>query len=488
MYTTWREIESGLFPQLRALPSRGRATPEAEAAAHAAAPPGLLRAWQARLNTAPVYAELSSNPDAVLNTLRYMFFHMRCGILVCVRAGVVALFAPFANVNYANAFTASLREDLAAYRRNKSYVTARPPEDWLEPERWWLNGGMVCNVMPRNVWGDAHCAEIKAMLAAAGPLPDCDFFINKRDYPHLRADGAEPLSRFIHTPILIREAYTTYAPIVSFYGGTEFADLLMPLTEDWKLADAAPAVPNQEAFLAASPRAVWRGSATGYGITSKTNARLRLLEFAETVVEADGLDVAFTAVNARDKLVENGTKLGFINVTVRCGYMSADEQAARFRYVIYVDGHCAANRYGALMRMARVILKVTSDQVADCGEQWLFHDVRGVCVGGDMTGIAAADHCVIHSDFSNLMQTIEFLNAHPDVAWMLACNAWSRAPTCARMCAAWAGLTACMNAAQADAGVSSHADAIWYSPYEPAYAALGTSAHSGTNAFTNRVR
>ena len=483
LLTSWRDIETSLFPVLRALsPIRPYVEPILPCL------PALTAEWQRKL-AAPVHASAGANPDAVLNTLRYMFFHMRCGILVCVRGGSVVLFAPFANAAFVNTFSCRIATDVPEYATRKACETRRPPEALLPMHKWWLNGGMVCSVMPANVWGDAHCAELVAMLGAAAPaLPDVDIFINKRDYPHLRRDGGEPYSRFTGQDELVRERYRAYAPILSFYGGTDFADLLMPLTEDWKLT-AAPLPPvDHGAFMRAAAVAVWRGSATGYGITPESNPRLQLWAYARAHPDC-ALDVAFTAVNARDKLIDGGTQLGYLYGVELGAFVSAAEQAARFRYVLYVDGHCAANRYGALMASCRVILKIASVQDADCGNQWLFPDLRGVCIDADgvpdAAEVAEADHCSIHADLRNLKPTLAWLAAQPDSAWRIACHARARAPTRDTITRTWSALLACVNASQAVTDDDSSSLAAWFSPYDPAYASSGT-AHG--DCFAMRVR
>lgn len=98
-------------------------------------------------------------PDAGLNTLRYLFFHTRCGVWVSIRDNKVVLFTPFANVDFRNNYGHRIKcteagLDPGAYAALKGSVTRRRPEA-VEPDvhRWWLNGGIVCNVIPHNVWG-----------------------------------------------------------------------------------------------------------------------------------------------------------------------------------------------------------------------------------------------------------------------------------------------------------------------------------------------
>ncbi len=181
--TTWADVEMRIIARLRSLEPVIQSehidtmlpcsTPLGQLYRHALA--------------APVHARAATNPDSVLNTLRYLFWHMRCGILVSIRKGRVAMFAPFANAAYTNTWHDRLtfsHGSVSNYVRAKALTTRQPVEEWLPFHQWWMNGGILCNVMPPGVWGNAHCAELLDMLDAACVTvaqPDCDFFINKRD-------------------------------------------------------------------------------------------------------------------------------------------------------------------------------------------------------------------------------------------------------------------------------------------------------------------
>ncbi len=441
LLVTWQEIESDLLPVLAALPHpRARRT---------TLPADILRSrplWaedvRAKLTLSSVHSSSASNPDATLNTLRYLFFHMRCGILVCVRNGAVCVFQPFANSAYRN--TWSDRVMFAGggngeeYQRRKQTDTRMRAEVWLDPTAWWLNGGIVCSVQPHpEIWGSAHLAELHDMLCQLCGnkyVPDCDFFINKRDYPQLRRDGKEPYGRFIGERRLCREVYSAYAPVLSFYSGTLFADCTIPLTEDWKRATTS-ANGSEEDFEAGwnatVQKAVWRGTATGSGIDAATNPRLRLVSLSSELI-----DVGLTGFNFRDKLRVgadgNALVVDYLKPKwERVPFMSLEAQAAQFRYCIYVDGHCAANRYTALMRSRRTILRVASERETDGGQMWLLFDLvpAEVHVDGAATVPEHADHFRILSDYSNLESTIEYLRRHDDVAKKVALCAASKCPT-----------------------------------------------------------
>lgn len=129
--------------------------------------------------------------------------------------------------------------------------------------------------------------------------------------------------------------------------------------------------------------AFFRGSATGGGTTVDSNQRLHLAqlgyEWERDAKWANGgelphgyisyLDAKITRWNFRDKKIvgQNMTFIKTKNFPFSGGpenFTPIYEQSA-FKYLIYAEGHCAACRYGFMMRLGSVILKVDSLCVAD---------------------------------------------------------------------------------------------------------------------------
>jgi hypothetical protein len=482
--------------------------------------PQLTQWWTAALrNTSPA-------PDAVLNTLRYLFFHARCGVLVALRGGRVALVAPFANAAYTNTWAHRVVTDIDTYARQKAYASAKPVETLLPPSAWWLNGGVVCNVMPEGVWGSAHLPELLQQLRATevafGDLPDCTFFFNKRDFPQLTLDGSDAVARFTGESRLAREAYTHHAPIVSFYGGGVFADCVAPLSEDWRLACDKELVATStfaacdvtDGWESTAPVAVWRGAPTGYDLTPARNQRIALVHrFTRTHAAATFVDALFvcSGPGGRDRLVpvpapvpaSTHADAGVQHVTtaalpaLRLTYfdpacvepalpvsavpLPLAAQRAAYRYIIYVDGHCAANRYGALMHSGRVILKVMSMHDDDGGgRQWLFPSLVGLHVSQDgscksilpLGSVRSPDHCIIDADLANIEATIQYLREHDAEARAIAAAAAAAAPTRQMITATWLALLQQLNDTCCPPSPPSGHD-VWFSPYDTEYARCG---------------
>ena len=293
-------------------------------------------------------------------------------------------------------------------------------------------------------------------------MPDCEFFINKRDYPHLKHNKAsgcpvEPYG-FIYdrddrdpsqdVP-LTRQHHSTYAPIASFYCGhaDRFADLPLPSSEDWEAATGLIFPPsfklekdrNSKKMEPKKPRdlfteenfrkferpweqkdetCLFRGTATGGGVTAATNQRINAAALSHLWKSDDRyngsngssngvpfLDAAITGWNLRDKKIAGHPmtylkKEDFPFKGGRENFIPIYEQS-RYKYLLYVDGHCAACRYAFMMRLGSVILKVESAQVAD--QMWYFPLLR-----------PWVHHIPIAADLSDLAAKIQWCRDHDD--------------------------------------------------------------------------
>ena len=133
--TSWA-MEERLCRRISALPAASEATPEA----------ALLHVWQ----------------------------RCRAAVYCLVVGNRLALFAPFANAEFRNDWSG----DMVTSPRNlrEFLVTAAArfwPEDVLQdPSRWWDNGSLICNVMPREIWGCAMLPELARLVHRAAAALD----------------------------------------------------------------------------------------------------------------------------------------------------------------------------------------------------------------------------------------------------------------------------------------------------------------------------
>jgi hypothetical protein len=98
---------------------------------------------KSRLNLS-IYENITSY--SVINTLKYLFYHMKCGIYVMIRDNKVQIFSPFVNKNYKNNWGDNLQidgRDLDNYYLKKSKFYRN--ENIIDKLSWWANGNIICN-------------------------------------------------------------------------------------------------------------------------------------------------------------------------------------------------------------------------------------------------------------------------------------------------------------------------------------------------------
>lgn len=432
LLTTWTELSDAV--RIGWLP------PRTLAPAHVAKDQGPSKWMYAVLGRrggadAPPYP---TTLDAVLRALRATFLRDRAAIYVCLRNNALVMFVPFANETFASrrrvrlldpAGGADLEDDAGSYADHKARATGVDERRSMirDTSRWWWNGHVACNVAPAGVWGDAHVAALHHMIfeaCATGVVPDADFVINKRDAPL----GLLPI------------------PTFNLYGDVA-RHALLPTPEDWLLGGFGPypargtdasadlslvTIPevHRERWAAKQARAVFRGSSTGAGVDIDTNVRIKIADIARR--NPDLIDGGITSWNARDRIVRDGDDECVVTcpntkaLRERFGTVETiplPEQAARFRFAIYAQGHQAASRLTALFHCGFTVIYVRP--TAPGPDTWISGALRFVRWAPGETGVSSkrAHQChaiEVEPDASNLTNAVRWLVANPECAFSLA--------------------------------------------------------------------
>jgi len=431
-----------------------------------------------RLNL-PIHRSLT--PKSTENTLKYLFFHMKCGIYVMIRDGKLRIFAPFVNSDYRNTWNDALTlEGDGSVDTYYSQKAGQYREENVEKDRskWWANGNIICNELCKpedkdkmQHWGDHFLSPLRDMLGEAcreRDIPDCEFFLNKRDYPQLKVNiprGGVPVEPYgfifdkddrdpdQDVDLYPDHKFPTYAPIVSFYAASpeRFSDIPWPSSEDWEGAcglvfpqtfmhrkdakgnaifDGKPRDLFTEANFRQFERgwdenrvatAFFRGTATGGGTTIHNNQRVMVAHLChewkndpEKGGDEPFLDAQIVGWNLRDKKIADSpmTFLRQKNFPFTAGkhHFTPIYEQSKYKYLVYVDGHCAACRYGFMMRLGSVILKVAPRQVADT--MWYFPHLQPY-----------VDHVPVKADLSDLEEKIRWCRQNDDKCRQIGANA-----------------------------------------------------------------
>lgn len=305
-----------------------------------------------------ILASPGSHREARQRTLEYLWTWCRCGVYVRVAEGRLVAFIPFANPDFSNNW--GLRELLPA---NKEHWPAEAmAHGALEPEKWWCNAGVLCTQVfePDEVWSTTLFPEFARLFeSAAWWVPsqvDVEVFLNKRDFPNVRRDGKDPYgATFFGKLERVAPVERFLLPVLSCFVGPDFADVPIPLAQDHATEDWYPLWRSKDEFVTdwflRTPRAIFRGSATGCGCSSQLNPRLALLEM--TATDTHYFDVRITGRNQRIRKHPDDQALRCLpraHHRERDDWLTMDEQRLRCRFAICIEGHSATGRLSALLR------------------------------------------------------------------------------------------------------------------------------------------
>ncbi|MBA43094.1 MAG: hypothetical protein CMF62_03680 [Magnetococcales bacterium] len=201
-------------------------------------------------------------------------------------------------------------------------------------------------------------------------VKDCEFFFNKRDYPILRKDLKHPFDMVYpkgKLPQLVD--YNSLIPFLGITGREGYLDIVIPNQEDilFVFKKHFPSdckniynvdTIDKYKWEDKINKAVFRGKATGCGVTVNTNQRLKLASIAKNNPK---IDAGITKWNRRPKAyygkmtMLNKKKLPF----GLSSFMSREEQF-KHRYLICIDGHVRGFRLNFELSSNSLVLLVES--------------------------------------------------------------------------------------------------------------------------------
>jgi len=243
---------------------------------------------------------------------------------------------------------------------------------------WYANNCVFRNQFPMYE-GELNTNVYKNMideLLKERTIPDIEFFINDRDFPLLKKDMTEPYHHiFDSNSIKIEKEYMVdkMCPIFSQSITDEFADLLIPTNDEWRMVS--------DKFFTSScgneykkesrdkwnydwkskiSKCIFRGGATGCGTRIDNNMRLKACDLS--VNRQDILDAGIVDWKARMRKVKNEP----INIidTNKLRFKLSNKinnvEKSNYKYILYIDGYVSAYRLASELSMNSCILIVKS--------------------------------------------------------------------------------------------------------------------------------
>ena len=300
-------------------------------------------------------------------TLLYVFHNVLTGIYVKIINNKIKIFYLFYNEDYKNdwldtVFISNKIKKKLSYNFNK------------DSKSWSVNNCIINNRNIKNKNTDNlefnRLLEFKYLLKLVCKkyiIKDCEFIINRRDFPILRYDKKHPYTHVYNE--VSKYNNNKFIPVFSQSTSSEYADIPIVNVDDIRLLTKIAYPPTNK--LTSLPKfvkwddkkniAFFRGTATGCGVNEKTNQRIKLAKLSYLLNNKNLLDAGLIGWNYRNKIynkqltIINPRKLGFPLLNK----VSPDEQAY-YKYIIHIDGHVSAYRLTRELYSGSLLLIVKS--------------------------------------------------------------------------------------------------------------------------------
>jgi predicted NAD-dependent protein-ADP-ribosyltransferase YbiA (DUF1768 family) len=268
---------------------------------------------------------------------------------------------------------------------------------------------MQCIIKPLGKEDTTFSKEYNDLFSRMSQLRPGLYIFNLTDAVLLRENGQFPFP-LPNVPTDARFVDKTFLPVFSTSGQEGYHDIPIPTYDDLELVREDTEIEAEE-WLEKKAKAVFRGSPTGCGRTTATNARLRLASFMTGLQFMQQVDAGIVmkdrykgqTVESKSIRIDPKFGIGFLKAKdiQTVDFMKPEEQA-KYRYIIHIDGNVLAYRLTKSLLSNSVVLRVESPY-----RSWL----------DEAAGLEAGIHYVaIRPNLSNLLSEIDRLDAAPEKA------------------------------------------------------------------------
>jgi hypothetical protein len=357
------------------------------------------------MNSEPVETSNQNNTKHCLhhmmNTFDYMFDKFKKGLFIQIRNNQLVTFLPFSKINYRNTWGDTLSIDPHFGKKDSEATRFRHMLEYINKgtkfesydinfqrnfTEWYGNNGLFRFEYPIQEYESGYLMiyDMFQTLVEERNIKDIDLFLNKRDFPLKKKDEKESYENIYSNHQFIEEKYRnkSYLPLLSMNSNHEdFEDIAIPTWEDWRFFEFQR---NQKVFLEKKkeyklypkkeefcsdfdtkiPLAVFRGSSTGIGTTSKNNQRLFVCGLSTDKVWNHNenrplIDAKITSFNLRPRKIKDDPYIRTIlqeNYKDLLGDPLNYLEQSRYKYILHIPGHSAAYRLSVELSFGSVVL------------------------------------------------------------------------------------------------------------------------------------
>jgi hypothetical protein len=234
-------------------------------------------------------------------------------------------------------------------------------------QNWWFNGHILCNTDQK--WTDRGLDILYYMFSKTnlGQLTKT-IILNKRDYAWVRKNQTYPYPWRFDDILPIEFYKVPMQKPLSFYGGENWDDILIPIPEHWNVWGETELCRDIK-LKNKIPHIVFRGTLTGPNINIQNDRIKANIDFKNIA----WADVKLTDWTSRERLQIENNILNIIFPTftrsdISFGPKLTFLQQSNYELLLYIDGHVASSRKAWHLCSGSIVLCLKSKSY--CPKQW----------------------------------------------------------------------------------------------------------------------
>lgn len=326
----------------------------------------------------------SVSKKELTSTLKFLFNNYKSFLFFSIRNNTIQGYYIY-NINFRNNWHQSLKTsnnlpfDQFIQKYNQMLGKNNPKSQIgvSEPQKWYSNN---CILKTSDQWyfkkgsPQEYILEFLQMLTFTKDqyhfLPECDFFINRMDFPLIRKDHHYSYKNLYSRPQKNKEQPPKVWFLCSQSKTNEHLDIVVPNSDDWKNLNQNKDPKYNLNWNSKKSSSIWRGSSTGCQTSLKENPRLwfsylsyqlnkKSTSLSQPIVDirivthVKKLKVNKGVVSYLDKKtipfrIDNRNRLDMI-------------EQSNYKYLFNIEGNVSAYRYGTLFATKSLIINVESD-------------------------------------------------------------------------------------------------------------------------------
>ena len=312
-------------------------------------------------------------------TLKFLFNNYREFLFFSVRDNNVNGYYIY-RYDYDNNWAQDLKtynnQDFKKFYYDYLKKLRRPFMKYDDKSKWYSNNCILSMTDYSRKYGlnESYIKEIIDMINYTkkkfNGLPDCDFIVNRKDFPLLTLDKTPSYSNLYDKTKKMDQPDNPWI-ICSQCKTENHYDINFPTTDEWNFILRPQDVETD--WSKKYPTAIWRGKSTGCGVTIKNNNRLKLADISHKwksnnnynqnneVDKTPYLDVGISQFVKRLKVTNQ--IIYYLNPKDLDFYISKFmdyKDQSYCKYWFNIEGNASAYRFGTIFSLNSVVINIKS--------------------------------------------------------------------------------------------------------------------------------